>query len=76
MTTKTALTTVLTWGIVFACVGSAIGAMIGAVAPEYYRSVFRGGHRDSAQVPLLGHLMTIEAWLRSLDGKGEFAQAA
>ncbi len=37
---------------------------------------FRGGHRDSAQVPLLGHLMTIEAWLRTLDGKGEFAHAA
>lgn len=43
MTTKTALTTVLIWGVVFACVGSAIGAMVGAVAPEYYRSVFLGG---------------------------------
>ena len=44
MTTKSALTTVLLWGVVFACVGSAMGAMIGAGAPEYYRSVFRGGH--------------------------------
>ena len=37
---------------------------------------FRRGHRDSQHVPLLGHLMTIEAWLRSLDAKGEFAEAA
>lgn len=44
MTSGTALTTVLLWSVVFACVGSAIGATIGAVAPEYYRSVFRGGH--------------------------------
>ena len=44
MTPKTALITVLLWSVVFACVGSAIGATIGAVAPEYYRSVFRGGH--------------------------------
>ncbi|MEZ6058130.1 MAG: hypothetical protein R3C01_15635 [Planctomycetaceae bacterium] len=43
MTTKTALTTVLTWAVVFACVGSVMGAMIGVVAPDYYRSVFRGG---------------------------------
>ena len=37
---------------------------------------FRQGQRDSRGVPLLGHLLTIEAWLRSLDGKGEFAEAA
>jgi hypothetical protein len=43
MTTKTALTTVLTWAVVFACVGCAMGAMIGVVAPDYYRSVFRRG---------------------------------
>ncbi|MEQ9587975.1 MAG: hypothetical protein RJS97_08475 [Parvibaculaceae bacterium] len=43
MTTKTALTTVLTWAVVFACVGCTMGAMIGVVAPDYYRTVFRGG---------------------------------
>lgn len=37
---------------------------------------FRKGHRDSANVPLLGHLMTIEAWLRSLKAEGEFSVAA
>lgn len=44
MTPKTALVTVLLWGVIFACVGSAIGAAIGVVAPEYYRSIFRDGH--------------------------------
>ena len=37
---------------------------------------FRAGHRDSVQVPLLGHLMTIEAWLRSLDDVPAPASAA
>jgi hypothetical protein len=44
MTSGTALRTVLLWSVIFLCVGSAIGATIGVVAPEYYRSVFRGGH--------------------------------
>ncbi len=44
MTLKTALLTVLVWGIIFACFGSAIGAAIGSVAPGYYQSIFRNGH--------------------------------
>ncbi len=43
MTTKTALVTVLVWGLTFACVGAMVGATIGTVAPEYYTSVFRHG---------------------------------
>ena len=36
---------------------------------------FRTAPRQTG-VPVLGHLAMIEAWLRSLDGKGEFAIAA
>ncbi len=43
MTAKTALATVLVWGIAFAFAGAVIGAAIGTVAPAYYRSVFRHG---------------------------------
>ncbi len=34
MTAKTALVTVLVWGITFACVGAVIGAAIGVLAPS------------------------------------------
>lgn len=54
MTTRTALTTVLLWSVVFACVGSAIGATIAATAPEYYRSVFRGGHSPEFKLLQVG----------------------
>jgi hypothetical protein len=47
MTTRSALATVLLWGISFACVDAAIGATIATVAPEYYRSIFRNGHLPS-----------------------------
>lgn len=43
MTAKTALGTVLAWGITFACVGAVLGATIGTVAPGYYRAVIRQG---------------------------------
>ena len=43
MPARSALITVLVWGITFACVGGVIGATIATVAPEYYRSVFRDG---------------------------------
>jgi hypothetical protein len=40
MTARKALEIVLLWGVTFAF----IGGLLGTLAPDYYRSIFHGGH--------------------------------